>query len=60
MAGLHRQLAKVLSQPEVLARLQELSVEPRSSASPEQFAAYVRSEASRWGDVIRASGAKVD
>ena len=60
VAGLHRQLAKVLSQPEVLARLQELSVEPRSSASPEQFAAYVRSEASRWGDVIRASGAKVD
>jgi tripartite-type tricarboxylate transporter receptor subunit TctC len=60
VAGLHRQLAKVLSQPEVLARLQELSVEPRSSASPEQFTAYIRSEAARWGEVIRASGAKVD
>lgn len=60
VGGLNRHLAKILSQPEVHARLQELSVEPRTSASPEQFTAYVRSEATRWGEVIRASGAKVD
>ncbi|GIK83317.1 MAG: ABC transporter substrate-binding protein [Lautropia sp. SCN 69-89] len=60
VAGLSRELGKILLQPEVRARLQDLSVEPRSSASPEQFAAYIRSEAGRWGEVIRASGARVD
>lgn len=60
VANLSRQLAKVLSQPDVQARLHELSVEPRSSSSPEQFAAYVGSETARWGEVIRVSGAKVD
>lgn len=59
-AELNRQLDKVLAQPEVRARLHEVNVEPRSSASPAQFAAYIRSEAQRWGKVIAASGATVD
>jgi len=59
-AELNRQLARVLSQPEVQARLQEVNVEPRTSASPEQFAAYIRSETERWSKVIKASGATVD
>lgn len=60
VAGLNRELARIVSQADVRARLQEMNVEPRSSASPEQFAAYIRSEAVRWGGVIKASGAKVD
>jgi tripartite-type tricarboxylate transporter receptor subunit TctC len=28
--------------------------------TPEQLAAYMRSETERWGKVIRASGATVD
>lgn len=58
--GLHRELARILSQSDVQAQLHELSVEPRSSASSGQFAEYIRSEAERWGKVIRASGATVD
>lgn len=57
---LNRELAKILSQPDVIARMHEMSVEPRRSTSPEQFADYIRSEAARWGAVIRASGATVD
>ncbi len=60
VSELNRQLVAVLSQPEVQARLHDVNVEPRSSASPEQFAGYIRSEAARWGKVIKASGARVD
>lgn len=60
VARLHGQLTRVLATPEVRAQLQALNVEPRSSENPEQFAAYVRSEASRWSKVIEASGARVD
>lgn len=60
VAGLNRELVRILAQADVRARLQEMNVEPRSSASPEQFAAYIRNEAVRWGGVIKASGAKVD
>jgi len=60
VARLHGELTRVLSTPEVRAQLRALNVEPRSSESPEQFVAYVRSEAARWSKVIEASGARVD
>ncbi|MCO5100934.1 MAG: tripartite tricarboxylate transporter substrate binding protein [Burkholderiaceae bacterium] len=57
---LHRQLNDAMTQPEAQAKLRALNVEPRTSESPAQFAAYIRSEAARWGEVVRASGATVD
>lgn len=60
VAQLHRQLTAAMTQPEAQARLRALNVEPRTSQSPAQFAAYIRSETGRWGQVVKASGAKVD
>lgn len=60
IAQLHRRLTAAMALPEAQAKLRALNVEPRTSESPAQFAAYIRSEASRWGEVVRASGAKVD
>jgi len=60
IAKLHRQLNDAMTQPEAQAKLRALNVEPRTSESPAQFAAYIRSEAARWGEVVRASGATVD
>ncbi len=30
------------------------------SESPEQFAALIKSDIAKWGDVVRKSGAKAD
>lgn len=55
-------MAKVMAQPALRARLEADGFEPVElpPMSPEQLAAYVRSEAERWSQVIRAAGATID
>ena len=60
VAALHRDLASILQRADVQTMLRKLNVEPRSSASSAEFAAYIRSEALRWGKVVKASGATID
>lgn len=60
VARLSRDLANVIERPDVQARLRDLNVEPRTSSSSAQFGSYIRSEAERWGKVVRASGATVN
>ena len=45
--------------PEVSTRLVAAGVEPVTS-TPEEFAAYVRAEIPKWGQVVKASGARAD
>jgi tripartite-type tricarboxylate transporter receptor subunit TctC len=52
-------VAAVLQKPEVRQKLVSMGVEPLGS-TPQQFAADLRAEVQRWGDVVRASGAKVE
>jgi tripartite-type tricarboxylate transporter receptor subunit TctC len=52
-------LAKVMSQPDLRAKLEKEGFEPGTS-TPEQLGAYIRSETERWGPVIKASGATID
>jgi len=51
--------ARGVSRPEVLGRLTEIGIEPRPMG-PEPFAQFVRSETTKWGDIIRRTGAKAD
>jgi tripartite-type tricarboxylate transporter receptor subunit TctC len=51
---------KVLGQPDVKEKLERQGLEPPPSYTPAQLAVYMRNEASKWRDVIKASGAKVD
>ena len=44
---------------ELKERLAATGTEPLTS-TPEEFAAYIKREISKWGDVIRKSGAKAD
>lgn len=60
IGDLHRGLTSSIARPDVQEALRAFNVEPRTSASPEQFAAYIKSEAERWSDVVKASGATVD
>jgi tripartite-type tricarboxylate transporter receptor subunit TctC len=56
---LHRATAKALENPETRRALGDLGVEIVGS-SPEEFAAYIRSEIPKWTAVVKASGAKLD
>jgi tripartite-type tricarboxylate transporter receptor subunit TctC len=56
---LHAEFVKALSAPDVREKMTNLGAEPVGN-SPAEFAAYIRSEAEKYGRVIRASGAKVD
>jgi tripartite-type tricarboxylate transporter receptor subunit TctC len=49
----------VLKMPDVQQKFRALSVNP-VGGSPEQTAAFIKDEARRWGEVIRANGIAVD
>lgn len=55
----HRELVKILTSPEISARLREMEFEVVAS-TPEQFGSWIRSEIPRWGQVIKATGAKAE
>lgn len=48
-----------LAEPENARRMAALGLEPRPM-SPAEFAAFIRSDSQRWGEVIRRSGAKAE
>ena len=52
---LHEEFSQTLKDPEVLKRLQDLSAEPVMS-SPDQFAAFLKTESERLGQLIRERG----
>jgi tripartite-type tricarboxylate transporter receptor subunit TctC len=56
---LHDEFAKALAQPDVREKMLGLGAEPVAS-TPEQFGAYVRSEAAKYAKIVKASGARVD
>ncbi len=51
--------AQALKNPEVIAKYEAMGAEPVGS-SPAEFAAYVESEAKKWSDIVKRSGAKPD
>jgi tripartite-type tricarboxylate transporter receptor subunit TctC len=59
VARLAEETQKILKSPEVIARIRELGSEP-GTAFRADFAAFMRKEAEKWGEVIRVSGAKAD
>jgi tripartite-type tricarboxylate transporter receptor subunit TctC len=56
---LHDEFVKALASPDVRSKMLALGAEPVGN-TPEQFAAYIRSEAQKYAKVVKASGAKVD
>lgn len=59
VARLGREIAAVVQLPAVRDRLLALGAEPVGN-SPEEFAAFNRSEMAKWARIVKQSGAKVD
>ncbi len=60
LAALREAAARALRDPEVAGALREQGAKAAGDGSPEGFAAFVRAEAARWGEVARRSGATMD
>jgi tripartite-type tricarboxylate transporter receptor subunit TctC len=56
---LNREIVTILHLPDVVERLSAQGAEPVGS-TPEEFAAYIRSETAKWAKVVRESGAKAE
>lgn len=56
---LHQEVLRVYRLPEVQERLHTLGLDAQLS-TPEQLTAYQASEISKWGDVVRKSGARAE
>lgn len=59
VSKLNREIVRILSLPDVKERLLALGAEPVGN-SPEEFARFIKSEAARWGKIVKALGLKAD
>jgi tripartite-type tricarboxylate transporter receptor subunit TctC len=60
VARLYASLAKVIANEEVRKKLLAVGIEPTISKSPEEFAAFIKSQAATREKVIKAVGMKLD
>lgn len=56
---LSTELRATMANPDVRAKFASLGMEPLSS-SPAEFATFIQSEITKWTEVVKSSGAKVD
>jgi len=53
------ELVKIMHAPELREKLAATGTDPLTS-TPEEFAAYIKREITKWGEVIRKAGVKAD
>jgi len=56
---LNREINRLLEEPAFRKRIVDIGVEPMGGTSQE-FVRYLQAEIKKWGEVVRASGAKLD
>jgi len=59
VATLHREIARIVAQPEMKERLDAIGFVPVAN-TPDEFAAVIAAETARWGKVIREAGIKAE
>jgi tripartite-type tricarboxylate transporter receptor subunit TctC len=59
LARLNSELVKIMHAADTKERLAAMATDPRTS-TPEEFAAYLRQEIAKWGEVVRKAHLKAD
>ena len=59
VSRLNAELVKIMHTPDVKERLAGMATDPLTS-TPEEFAAYLKQEIAKWGDVVRKAHLKAD
>jgi tripartite-type tricarboxylate transporter receptor subunit TctC len=57
---MHAEIRKAVQQPELRARMQEQGVEMIASDSPEQFQAYLKTQAEKYAQVVKSANIRAD
>lgn len=60
VSRMHEILVKGVKDKDVADRMASIGAEVTPSASPAEFAAFVRAEHAKWGEVIRKAGVKAE
>jgi tripartite-type tricarboxylate transporter receptor subunit TctC len=56
---LNDEINKAIALPAIVQRLRDIGVEPMA-LSVQMFEDFVRSDAKRWADLVKLSGAKIE
>jgi tripartite-type tricarboxylate transporter receptor subunit TctC len=56
---LNAEIVRSMAEPDAKERLYSIGAEPMSN-TPDEFAAYVRSEMTKWAKVVKAAGIKAE
>jgi tripartite-type tricarboxylate transporter receptor subunit TctC len=56
---LNAEVNKALAQPDTISKMREEGSDPRGG-TPQDLAAFIKSENTRWGAIVRESGARVE
>jgi tripartite-type tricarboxylate transporter receptor subunit TctC len=56
---LNKEVNEILAMPEIRKRLTDLGADT-NIGTPEDFGKFIAAEIERYGDIVKASGAKVD
>ena len=59
LSKLNKEIVRILHTPEIRERVTTLGAEP-SGLGRDEFASFLKSEAVKWGKLVKASGAKAD
>jgi tripartite-type tricarboxylate transporter receptor subunit TctC len=57
---LHGAVVQSLEDPAVKKRYLDNGADPRPSATPEAFGAFIRAELKKWGSVVKSAGIKAE
>jgi tripartite-type tricarboxylate transporter receptor subunit TctC len=60
VSKLNGEIRKIMANPEFVKRYAERGIEMKASASPEEFTAYIRSEADAFAKLVKDAGMKAE